>query len=405
MNMSNKDFLCSYTQHCALDCSCCDFEACDCHSVCPSECLCLHDVLWSYDSIQCQRRNLIDIHLHLPETITELNYEGNHIEELKSFTFIGKKSLKNLNLAKNNIKDLNNDTFCGAENLYEINLSYNKYLKFNYSNMKQIFSCLKYLQYIILSKEQIDEDNSNSDWIFESNNGFIRLTRINHSFQLIEKSSLPTSIPSTSHSSNIFSIYHPDSFMSTSFIQHNQILIIVVFFLLLFVLLFILLLILLAICRRKLRRHLKTELQRQRSQHYYYHHATLNPSTTNNLPIVPNDSLYEQLPSLSSDSDQPFLYHEKKPTNINVPILPPYPPTFRRYHCCHTMNSRDYQYGKIGTCNSSSNLPQNICPTVFQTIYPSPHEYACELQQYLLTNQLEKNTCQCCDQMQPIVNK
>ena len=141
------------------------------------------------------------------------------------------------------------------------------------------------------------------------------------------------------------------------FIQHNQTLIIVVFFLLLFVLLFLTLLVTLATCRRKLRRHLADELQRQRSSHHYYYHARIRqPSTkvidSNGTGGI-NDSLYEQLPSLSSDSEQPFLYNEKKSISVNAPALPPHPPTFRHHFCCHPagrllhghMSSPlDYQY-------------------------------------------------------------
>ncbi|CAF2212003.1 unnamed protein product [Rotaria magnacalcarata] len=405
INMSDNDFLCSYSQHCAADCSCCDFEACDCHSVCPPECLCLHDTSWSNHIIQCQQRNLIDIHIHLPETITELNYEGNHIEDLKSFTFVGKKVLNKLNLAKNDIRNLTNDTFCGAANLREINLSYNRNLKIKLASFNELFSCLKYLQYIILSEEQIYQDDKLShEWILESNNDLLRLIRIKQQLSLESSSILnlhtlptPTSIIiSVSFPTKIFSLYHPETFMSSNFIQHNQLLIIAVFFLLLFVLLFFLLLIILAICRRKLRHHLKTELQRQRAQHYYYH-TNLHPSTmkiaNSNGPLAANESLYEQLPSLSSDSEQPFLYAEKKSTNINVPVLPPYPPTFRRYHCCHSANSHDYQYGRnpsIAACNSISSLQPNICPTVL--VLGNHHEYSCELQKYLLSNQQDKNS-------------
>ncbi|CAF4613070.1 unnamed protein product, partial [Rotaria magnacalcarata] len=75
-------------------------------------------------------------------------------------------------------------------------------------------------------------------------------------------------------------------------------------------------LITLAVCRRRLHRRYTAELQRQRSHHYCYHHTRLHqPSTktTDSQAMVgANDSLYEQLPSLSSDSEQPFLYNEKK---------------------------------------------------------------------------------------------
>ncbi|CAF1227587.1 unnamed protein product [Rotaria sp. Silwood1] len=422
MNISQNNFLCSYSQYCSLDCSCCDFEACDCHSICPSECLCLHNSLWSNHIVQCQQKKLSNIHIHLPETITELNYEENNIEQLQSFIFIGKNLLTKLNLAKNNIKNLTNDIFCGASNLYEINLSYNKNLIIKLSNINILFSCLKYLQYIILSKEQINKDEEiiNIGWIIESNNDIIRLIRINEKLSLSTYNiyTIPIStniyplIQSEIQSTTSFSIYHQQSLISSNFIQHNQTFIIIIFFLLLFLLLFLLFLILLAICRRKFRHHLKTELQRQRSHHYYYHtnlHQSSIQIPNSNGTNGVNDSVYEQLPSLSSDSEQPFLYNEKKLTNINAPALPPYPPAFRRYHCCHSMNSHDYQYGRntstttsaAAACYSSLNLQQHPCSTVLvlrnPSLYRNHHEYSCELQQCLVSNQQEKNSMICCN--------
>ncbi len=211
---------------------------------------------------------------------------------------------------------------------------------------------------------------------------------------LISTSIYPT-VESESQPSTIFSILHQESLSSSSIIQHNQTLIIILFFLLFFLLLFLLLLISLAICRRKLRRHITAELERQRSQHYYYHTNLRQPSIKipdSNGNVGVNDSLYEQLPSVSSDSEQPFLYKDKKLASTNAPALPPYPPSLRHYHCCHSTNLHEYQYA----VNSSSNLQQQPCPpTVLilgnQMIYPNHHECLSELQQSLLLNQQENN--------------
>ncbi len=337
--MSQGNFLCSYTRHCTSDCTCCDFEACDCHSICPSDCLCSHNTFWSYHLVKCRERNFFDIHHLLPETVTELNYEGNHIEELKSFVFMGKTLLTKLNLAKNNLRDLTNETFCPALNLREINLSYNPNLMSIVPNVNDLFGCLKYLQYIILSKEQINEDEQiSSGWTIDYNDELIRLIRIapQSSSSIKTTPGHPLFKPST-----IFSIYHQELFTSSTIIEHNQTLLLIVFFLLLFVLLFCLLLISLAICRRKLRRRLTTELQHQQSHHYCYHTNIHPPSIKipeSNGTSAANESIYEQLPSLSSDSEQPFLCNDKK---LNAPALPPYPPTFRHYHC---YRAQDYQY-------------------------------------------------------------
>ncbi len=179
------------------------------------------------------------------------------------------------------------------------------------------------------------------------------------------------------------------------FIQHNQNLIIIVFFLLLFVLLFLVLLIILAVCRRKLRRHLTAELQRQHSHHYYYHARLRPPSikpTDNHGVVGTNDSLYEQLPSLSSDSEQPFLYNEKKCNNSNAPVVPPYPPSFRHHLCCHpagrllhpsTTNPQEYQYvtnaPTITTGYSTPTSQQHQCAAILvwanRLLYPTQNIY------------------------------
>ena len=179
INISHSDFLCPYSRHCATDCFCCDFEACDCHFVCPSECLCSHNAMWSQHIVQCQQTNLSNMHILLPETITELNYENNNIQQIEPYMFVGKTFLIKLNLAKNNIKHFNNSTFCNALNLREINLSYNQHLTILLSTINELFACLKHIQYIILSKEQIyNQEQINDGWMIDSNNNLIRLKRI-----------------------------------------------------------------------------------------------------------------------------------------------------------------------------------------------------------------------------------
>lgn len=383
-NLTSNDFLCSYSRHCAKDCTCCDFEACDCHSICPSECSCSHDILWSTHIIKCRRRNLSAIHLLLPETVTELNYEGNDLEDLKPFVFIGKIFLRKLNLAKNNLRILTNKTFCGALNLQEINLSYNPRLMAIISNINELFGCLKNLQMIILSKEQIHEnDKLSQEWIIESNKKLIYLIKIKQEQEQQTTISSLKSMNSVFKPTTFVSIYRQESYTISSIIQQNQTLILIVFFLLFFVLLFLLFLISLAICRRKLRRHLAAELERQRTEHYYYHTNSHPPSSKipeSNTTSGGNDTLYEQLPSLSSDSEQPFLYNDQK---LNPPTLPPYPPTFRHYQC---YQPHEYQY-------AINDYSQHQCPTVLvlgnQLVCPTHHE--------CLLSKSRKNLCQCND--------
>ncbi|CAF1345664.1 unnamed protein product [Adineta ricciae] len=409
LHVPSSDFQCYYTRHCAPDCSCCDFEACDCHSVCPSECLCSHDTLWSHHVVKCRQKDLLQVHSLLPETITELSYEENHIEHIKPFVFVGKTFLTKVNFAKNHIRNLTNETFCAATNLEEINLSYNSNLMQILPNLNELFACLKHLQYVILSNEQVNDGETISfGWKIEQSDDLIyaiRTTELSTTVLPEDITLSTTSIQPASESiadpAKFFSIFHQDSYTASNLIQHNQTLIVIVFFLLFFVLLFLLLLISLAICRRKLRHHITTELERQRAQHYYYHptlHQPINKAPES-LPV--NDSLYEQLPSLSSDSEQPFLCNDKKLMNVNAPALPPYPPSFRHYHCCHSGNAHEYLSTMKGY--SSPNLQQQhqACQAVLivgsQLIYPNHQECISELQQNLLLNQSENNPIHYCN--------
>ena len=181
MNISRNDFLCSYSRHCASDCSCCEFEACDCHFVCPSECSCEHDIQWSRHRVQCPNSNLSNVHLLLPQTITELDYRDNQIEQIKPFVFVGKTSLIKLNLARNQLKELTNETFCAANHLREINLSDNPNLTNILPIIDHAFRCLKDLQTIILSKDQIKKDEQiGQGWMIVSNSvdNVVRLARV-----------------------------------------------------------------------------------------------------------------------------------------------------------------------------------------------------------------------------------
>jgi Leucine-rich repeat (LRR) protein len=180
MDIPRNDLLCSYSRHCESGCSCCDFEACDCHSICPSDCSCSHDAQWSRHIVKCPRANLTNIHVLLPQGVTELDYDENNIEQIKPFVFVGKTSLIKLNLSKNNLKHLTNETFCAASHLREINLSQNPDFTTVLPNLNELFGCLKHLQSIILSNDQINNAKISNGWMVlsNSNDNFFRVTRI-----------------------------------------------------------------------------------------------------------------------------------------------------------------------------------------------------------------------------------
>jgi Leucine-rich repeat (LRR) protein len=176
------ELLCHYSRHCSSDCACCDFEACDCHSVCPNDCSCLHDRAWHRHLVHCPHANLTAIHLLLPQTITELDYSNNRIDEIQPFLFVGKSSLQSLRLSNNQLKSINNETFCAATQLQQLDLSGNPSIVISLTTLDHLFRCLLHLKDLIISEDQIDQHQSlDPGWILLSNNVHdrtIRLTRL-----------------------------------------------------------------------------------------------------------------------------------------------------------------------------------------------------------------------------------
>lgn len=178
---SFDEFLCSYDRHCTNDCTCCDFEACDCHSVCPDDCHCSHDVQWRRHVVQCPQANLSSVHLLLPQTITELDYSDNQIEQIQSNSFIGKTFLKKLDFTRNNLQYIDNQTFCAATNLQEIIFIGNPSLHLTFDDLNRWSACLSKLQSIIIEKSQFNQPSLTDDgWKigrYNNTDHILRLTR------------------------------------------------------------------------------------------------------------------------------------------------------------------------------------------------------------------------------------
>lgn len=89
-DMKPQDFLCNYKTHCFALCHCCEFDACDCEMICPSNCTCAHDTQWSANVVNCAHTGHTAVPERLPMDSTEVYLDGNNIPTLKSHTFIGK---------------------------------------------------------------------------------------------------------------------------------------------------------------------------------------------------------------------------------------------------------------------------------------------------------------------------
>jgi hypothetical protein len=374
--------MCTYTRHCPSDCFCCEFEACDCHSVCPIDCQCSYDATWSTHIVQCNRSDMPRL---LPETMTEFHFHDNHLEYLPSTLFIGKTRLIKLNLARNQLQSIGNDTFCSAMNLEQIDLNSNKQLRIDLRTIDELVQCLKHLQIMVLSREQlVNEIDIDQRWTIENDRDETNLVRIRR-----RTISLNSLFDRSTKSLAILPYYSHELITSATRFEHNYTLIIVVLFLLLFVLFFLVLLISLTICRRKLRRHFKAEqLQRQRC-HYLPSSSVPIADRQNRTVVIGSESLYEQLPSLSSDSEQAFVYHETNVHAAQPPTLPPYPP--RLHSHVSSSSSSDYQ-----PMTMTSSVSAHRCPTVL--IWSNPYDY-CRSNSILPLNirQYDHNdrTCSC----------
>lgn len=119
---TSTDFLCPYRTHCFALCHCCDFDACDCEMICPTNCSCYHDQSWSTNVVDCSAGGgassgtelLTDIPVRIPMDATDVYLDGNNLGQLLNHAFIGKKNLRTLLLNSSSIATLQNYTFSGV---------------------------------------------------------------------------------------------------------------------------------------------------------------------------------------------------------------------------------------------------------------------------------------------------
>ena len=122
---ATDDFLCTYETHCFALCHCCEYDACDCEMICPSNCTCYHDTSWTKNIAECSGSDFHDLPDQLPMDATEIFLDGNTVGELRSHTFIGRKNLKSLYLNHSLISSVQNHTFNGLVSLEILHLEGN----------------------------------------------------------------------------------------------------------------------------------------------------------------------------------------------------------------------------------------------------------------------------------------
>lgn len=126
--LNAKDFLCKYDTHCFALCHCCDFDACDCEMICPTNCTCYHDQTWNTNVVDCggggQPANILP--KKVPMDTTVLYLDGNIINELGNNAFIGRKNLQQLYINGSALNRIQKRAFTGLHSLEIIHLENNQ---------------------------------------------------------------------------------------------------------------------------------------------------------------------------------------------------------------------------------------------------------------------------------------
>lgn len=128
LEAESSQFLCPYETHCFALCHCCDFDACDCEMMCPTNCTCYHDQPWHSNVVDCAGAGYVEMPSSIPMDATEVYLDGNNFGELSSHSFIGRKNLNVLYANNSNIAAIYNHTFSGLKRLTVLHLE-NNYIK------------------------------------------------------------------------------------------------------------------------------------------------------------------------------------------------------------------------------------------------------------------------------------
>ncbi|VDO97296.1 unnamed protein product [Soboliphyme baturini] len=125
--LANFHFLCAYHNLCADDCVCCEFESCDCKSICPAAgCTCLHDFAHKINVVECrhQRRNAVSPR-NIPMRATDIFLDGTYFFSLERHAFFGRYRLRQLYLNNSEIYNISPKAFSGLTFLSTLDLSDN----------------------------------------------------------------------------------------------------------------------------------------------------------------------------------------------------------------------------------------------------------------------------------------
>lgn len=140
-----KDFLCKYDNYCQDGCHCCDFNICDCKTVCPNNCSCYHDSTKSTSVIDCSVKQLTFIPHNIPIDATHIYLDGNVYSELNETVFDSMRNAIVIYVNASNIINVSNNTFNRLTDLRILHLDNNKLKQLRgpefskLSNLKELY--------------------------------------------------------------------------------------------------------------------------------------------------------------------------------------------------------------------------------------------------------------------------
>lgn len=149
-----KDFLCKYDSYCPDGCHCCDFNNCNCKTLCPINCSCYHDSAKSTSVVDCSVKQLKSVPHNFPVDATHIYLDGNIYNELNESVFNSMRKAVVVYLNSSNIITVHNNTFSELRDLRILHLDNNKLkqlrgLEFSkLSNLKELYLQSNLIEYI-----------------------------------------------------------------------------------------------------------------------------------------------------------------------------------------------------------------------------------------------------------------
>ncbi|KFD54302.1 hypothetical protein M514_04844 [Trichuris suis] len=123
-----ETFVCAYDHFCMVDCPCCEFDSCDCNSVCPADCSCYHDATLTLNKVICSGADIQP--KNVPMLATEIRMDGVSIggdsRRIPRNAFLGRHRLHQLYLNGSRIGRVDEKAFNDLAALWLLDLSDNE---------------------------------------------------------------------------------------------------------------------------------------------------------------------------------------------------------------------------------------------------------------------------------------